>query len=156
MPASRRAVIGATVTALTTLTSGCGALASEACESTPAPQSPVEVRLVGADMERTLFDRAAVTKVGTVQNCQGVTAFDVTVSEETATGVRESFESLDVADRTDRFEVTVVEDGQITTRFGIKQSLADAVTSGDWERTIQLTFEERSTGEALHERFRCG
>lgn len=155
MSTSRRALIGATVTVLTTLVSGCGTNASETCESTPA-QSPVVVRLVASDTERTLFDRPAVMTVGTVQNRQGSTAFDVTLSEEAATGVREDFESLDVTDRPDRFEVTVVEEGRVATRFGVQRSLANTITSGDWDGTLQLTFEEQPTAEDLHERFRCG
>jgi len=155
MSPSRRAVIGAALTAVTTLWSGCGSRAEDSCERTPA-QSPVEARLVGPDAERTLFDRAAVTRVGSVRAHQGATVFDVELSEPTRADVREHFRSLDVVDRPDRFEVAVVEADRVVARFRVQHSLVDRVASGDWNGTVRLTFEDNSTAKSLHERFRCG
>lgn len=156
MPASRRSVVRFTIVALTAVGSGCATLDATGCGNTPVTEGPVEVRLVGPDTERTLFDRPDVTRVSELRDREGSTSFAVTLADGTAENVTERFRAAGVDEDVQSFEVAVLEGDREITRTGIERALAETVASDDWDGELEIVLENRTTAENVHEMFRCG
>jgi len=153
---SRRSVITAAITALAAGVSGCTTLAADDCGDTPVTERPVEVRLVGPDTERTLFDRPDATRIGELRDSDGSTSFAVTLADDTMETISEHFRAAGVNEDVESFEVAVFDGDREVTRSGITSGLADRVASDDWDGELAMQFENRSSAEEVREMFRCG
>jgi len=158
MSSTRRRLLAVGGASALPLFSGCslGGLATE--NETTTTQSTLNVRLLGPDTERTLFDRTAVVTIGELrepENADGV-GLPLTVSDEAASRISTTFQSAGVAENPDQFEIAVLQREQEIDRFGIESSLADRIASGDWDGEFRLSFEQRSDAKTVQRALACG
>jgi hypothetical protein len=164
MPPSRRATIGAVLTALSTPIAGCrapgsppdgGANGSPTSDGSPtsggSDEGTLEVRLRGPETDRRLFDGADVESVGSVRNRGGSFGLPVTLADGATDDVAERFRAAGVPETPGEFEVVQFHDGEEVGRFGIAPGLAAEVADGEWNGELLLTFARREQATELRE-----
>lgn len=176
MKPSRRTFLGVVGTAVLTASAGCtgGLPASDTTaqptESTTDDDATVtpertavdasatfEVRLVGPETERLLFDGSDLERVESVEETRtGTFALPVTLTEAATADVTETFRSAGVEDDREAFEVAHTYDGEEMGRFGIAPSLATVVADGEWDGRIRLTFAEREQATKVRDALAAG
>lgn len=161
MQPSRRTVLGAVGSSVLALSAGCtGALptssGSEQTSEVSATDAPTtgsastgsdgstfEARLHGPEREWLLFDGTDLERVGDVRTTDsGMVGLPVVLTEAALADVTETFREAGVAENRDAFEIVQTYDGD-TRRFGITGSLAEAITDGEWDGQLLLSFEDR-------------
>lgn len=158
MSSTRRRLLAIGGASALPLLSGCSldVLATEN-ESTTT-QSTLTTRLFGPDTERTLFDQTAAVTVGELhesEDADGV-GLPLIVSDEAASQISTTFQSVGVAENPDQFEIAVLQRKQEINRFDIGPSLADRITSDDWDGEFRLSFEQRSDAKTVQRALACG
>ena len=158
MPPSRRATLGAALTALVAPLAGCtvsGSNRDDGANGTPTPGGSVggtlEVRLRGPDTDRLLFDGSDVDSVGSVRNRGDSFGLPVTLTDDATADVAERFRVAGVPETPDGFEVVQFHDGEAVGRFGIAPGLAAAIADGEWDGELLLTFARREQATELRE-----
>lgn len=136
--------------------SGCVSPWSTSEDGTPTTGADIEVRLLGSDVDRVLFDQTAVRTVGPIKSHNGQFYVEMKLSEESAAHMRDIFHSAEVDDKPEAFEIVVVgREGEIT-RVGVSTGLANRIVSGDWGGQFRMTFKQRSKAKAVREALNCG
>ncbi|SDM19435.1 hypothetical protein SAMN04487949_1228 [Halogranum gelatinilyticum] len=168
MQPSRRAVLGAVGSSVLALSAGCtGALptssGSEQTSDVSATDAPAtggtstgsdgaafEARLHGPEREWLLFDGTDLERVGDVRTTDsGMVGLPVLLTEAALADVTETFREAGVAENRDAFEIVQTYDGDETGRFGISASLVEAITDGEWDGQLLLSFENREQAERV-------
>ena len=157
MPPSRRATIGAVLTALVAPIAGCTAPSSTpgGGNGSPTPggsdEGTFEVRLRGPGTDRLLFDGTDVESVGSVRDRSGSVALPVTLTGGATDDVAERFRAAGVPETPGEFEVVQFHDGQEVGRFRIAPGLATEIADGQWDGELLLTFARREQATELRE-----
>ena len=155
MPPSRRATIGAVLTALAAPITGCtasGSTPDDGANGSPSANNDAaafEARLRGPGTDRHLFDGTDVESVGSVRNRGGSFRLPVTLADGAADDVAERSRAAGVPETPGEFEVVQFHDGEAVGRFSIAPGLAAEIADGEWNGELLLTFARREQAAEL-------
>ena len=158
MPPSRRTVVGLIGTTTLTVLAGCARFDSGSVGGSGEGGTPTigtgegadfEVRLLGSETDRLLFDETGVAEVGAVQERNGRFLLPVTLTDAAARSVTDVFRTAGVAEDPGAFEIAHYHRGEEVSRLSITPGLAEAIAEGEWEGEFVLTFAEREPAREL-------
>lgn len=158
MTPSRRVVLRCIGASSFGLSTGCTANELSTHDSGTADRSDqegngstIEVRLRGPETDQLLFDDTDISKVGSIRNRNGAFQLPVTLTDDAAATVSDTFRKKRVDKSTDKFEVVIRHDGSVVNRFGIASGFATSITDRGWDGSFVLTFDQRSNATEVRD-----
>lgn len=156
MQRSRRTICGIIGAAAVVSVSGCTATGlspngKTGDQPTNSHTDTFRARLHGPETEQLLFSKADISTVGEVQAHDGSFVLPITVTEDVAASISETFRSEGVSDDTDAFEIVLVSNDEEIDRFGVGPALAERIAAEEWEGDLVLTFTDREQAEDMRE-----
>jgi hypothetical protein len=153
---SRRTICGIIGAAAVVSVSGCTATGLRPNEKTGdqptnSDTDTFRARLSGPETEQLLFSKADISTVGEVQTHDGSFVLPITVTEDVAASISETFRSEEVSDNTDAFEIVLVSNGEEIDRFGIGPELVERIAAEEWKGELTLTFTDREQAKDMRE-----